>query len=201
MTSEHTGAPSAVHGAHSAERALVTVRGVIRDHQRRVLVVRLAPDRGPAGSEYLYLPGGTVNKGESPGQAVVREVREELGLTGLPAGRLLLTAWSQARYQQLRPRLQLLFDLGRHHHDDLSDRIVLQTEEVSGYDWLDTRGVRRYLYPAQAEQLDAIAERRLYLEQQPVPRPEHVVTVAVPDSGRDGARREGPATTVDQTRH
>ena len=150
---------------------MVKARGVIRDREGRVLVVRPASERCRSEEkEHFRLPGGTVHEGELPSEAADREVVEELGLTGLCAGRLLLTAWGKPRYRQSRPRVQLLFDFGRHDRDALSARIVLQAGEISGYDWLDPEGVRRYLYPAQAQQLHAIAQRRPYLEQEPVPR-------------------------------
>lgn len=93
-----------------------------------------------------------------------------MGLTDLHAGRLLLTAWTTPQYPRLRPRRQLLFHFGRHDPGALSARIVLQPEEISGYVWLDARGIACRLYPAQARQLDAIAKNRTYLEQDPVPR-------------------------------
>jgi 8-oxo-dGTP diphosphatase len=171
MTIEHPAAALSTLGrTQSPERAMVSARCVIFDRDgQRVLVVRLAPDRRPPGQQYLYLPGGRVHEGESPSAAADREVGEELGLRHLRAGRLLLTAWTTPRYRKLRPRLQLLFDFGRHDCRALADRIVLQTEEISGFLWIDIRGNRR-LYPAQARQLNAIMKKRTYLEQDPVPR-------------------------------
>lgn len=171
MTAEHpAAAPSTLGRTQSPERAMVSARCVIFDRDRqRVLVVRLAPDRRPVGQQYLYLPGGTVHEGERPSAAAEREVGEELGLRHLRAGRLLLMAWTTRRHELLRPRVQLLFDFGRHDCGELADRIVLQTEEISGFRWVDVRG-DRHLYPAQAQQLNAITKKRTYLEQDPVPR-------------------------------
>jgi len=44
-----------------------------------VLAVRLAPDRRPPGTRYLYLPGGTVHEGELPSEAATREVPRSWG--------------------------------------------------------------------------------------------------------------------------
>jgi ADP-ribose pyrophosphatase YjhB (NUDIX family) len=50
------------------------VSAIIRDETERVLFIRRADD-GRWG-----LPAGAVDPGESPGEAIVREVREETGL-------------------------------------------------------------------------------------------------------------------------
>jgi ADP-ribose pyrophosphatase YjhB (NUDIX family) len=139
MTIEHpAAAPSTVGRTPSPERAMVSVRCVIFDRDGQwVLVVRPAPHRSLPGQQYLYLPGGRVHEGEPPSAAADREVGEVLGLRHLRAGRLLLTAWTKPRYPQLRPRLHLLFDFGRHDRGELADRIVLLH-----------RGLRMLLYRA-----------------------------------------------------
>ena len=52
--------------------------------QDRVLLVRLAPPLPDAGS--WGLPGGGLDWGETPEEAVVREFREETGLTAVVEG-------------------------------------------------------------------------------------------------------------------
>lgn len=57
------------------------------DEQGRVMLLE------PTCKEYRDIPGGYVDAGESPLQACVREVREELGITpGI--GRLLAVDWA-----------------------------------------------------------------------------------------------------------
>lgn len=54
-------------------------------HRNRLLVFR-HPDSPEAG---IQVPGGTINPGEEPGAAVLREAREETGLTALTVVGLL----------------------------------------------------------------------------------------------------------------
>jgi 8-oxo-dGTP diphosphatase len=60
---------------------------IVRDG--RVLMVR-ERRRGPTGrhdgAEYWVLPGGGIEPGETPEEAVAREVREEVGLASLAMG-------------------------------------------------------------------------------------------------------------------
>jgi ADP-ribose pyrophosphatase YjhB (NUDIX family) len=57
------------------------------DEAGRVLIVQ------PVYKESWDIPGGYVEPGESPRQACIREVREELGITP-PIGRLLVVDWA-----------------------------------------------------------------------------------------------------------
>jgi 8-oxo-dGTP diphosphatase len=78
---------------HPGSPAVVPCVGaVVRDAAGRLLLIR----RGQEPSRGLWsLPGGRVEAGETPEQAVVREVREETGLevrAGAPVGRVRIPA-------------------------------------------------------------------------------------------------------------
>jgi 8-oxo-dGTP diphosphatase len=60
------------------------------DEHGRVLLVE------PAYKDYWEIPGGAVEINESPHDAAVREIEEELGLT-VQVGRLLVTDWVPPR--------------------------------------------------------------------------------------------------------
>ncbi len=60
-------------------RQLLVAAGVLMDRQGRVLLV--ANDWGRRGRIRYTLPGGMVEPGETATEAVVREVREETGLS------------------------------------------------------------------------------------------------------------------------
>ncbi|SDC99378.1 NUDIX hydrolase [Actinokineospora iranica] len=59
-------------------RKIRCVGGIVRDSTGRVLLVRRARDPGRG---LWSLPGGKVERGETDPEAVVREIREETGLT------------------------------------------------------------------------------------------------------------------------
>lgn len=60
---------------------VLVVAALIRryaDPEKRILVVRRGPEQSGAGA--WEFPGGKVEKGESPEQALAREIQEELGI-------------------------------------------------------------------------------------------------------------------------
>jgi len=61
-----------------SHRSLTVVAAVIRDELNRVLLARRPDDRHMGG--LWEFPGGKIDPGEAPGEALVRELREELGL-------------------------------------------------------------------------------------------------------------------------
>jgi 8-oxo-dGTP diphosphatase len=64
-------------GQH-AERSFTVVAAVIRDHEGRILLTRRHVGSHMGG--LWEFPGGKMEDGESPAQALVRELEEELAL-------------------------------------------------------------------------------------------------------------------------
>ncbi|MFI9311064.1 NUDIX hydrolase [Streptomyces triculaminicus] len=84
-----------VHGRGPARDAAVVVA---RDDQG--LVAILTADFPRHGGEYLFLPGGRREDGESPEQCAQRELQEEAGITATrwrPLGAYAITLESTAR--------------------------------------------------------------------------------------------------------
>jgi 8-oxo-dGTP pyrophosphatase MutT (NUDIX family) len=108
---------------------------LLRDPDDRVLLCRLTY------KDDWDLPGGVVEVDESPRGAVVREVREELGLD-LAAGPLLLTDWLPP-WSGWDDALCLVFDGGT-HEPALLDRAVLQPREIASVQFCTPAEVRAH---------------------------------------------------------
>lgn len=106
---------------------------LVRDTAGRVLLCRLTYKQD------WDLPGGVVEVGESPLQAVRREVEEELGLV-VPPGGLLLTDWLPP-WGGWDDALCLVFD-GGVHDPSIADRIVRQEREIRHAEFCTPEEVR-----------------------------------------------------------
>ncbi|MFG2213071.1 NUDIX domain-containing protein [Streptomyces sp. NPDC048638] len=95
------------------------------DDADRVLLVE------PSYKDYREIPGGYVEQGESPLQACVREVHEELGIKPR-IGRLLVVDWAPNPGEG--DKVLYLFDGGRLDADH-RQQIVLQADELRSYDY------------------------------------------------------------------
>ncbi|MGV9375754.1 NUDIX domain-containing protein [Nonomuraea sp. NPDC003707] len=95
------------------------------DEAGHVLLVR------PTYKSYMDIPGGYVEPGETPHQACVREVREELGIQ--PAiGRLLVVDW--APHPQEGDKVLFVFDGGT-LESDVIKQIRFADKELSAYEF------------------------------------------------------------------
>ncbi len=124
----------------------VTVVGAALFDEGRLLAARRSAPPELAGR--WELPGGKVEKGETPEQALVRELREELGVDARTVGRVpgewplrepyVLRVWT-ALLEPGSPAPAPLQD-----HDELR---WLSPEEIWDVDWLDqdVPAVRRAL--------------------------------------------------------
>ncbi|MEU6927660.1 NUDIX hydrolase [Streptomyces sp. NPDC046374] len=138
------------------------------DESDRVLLVE------PSYKDYRDIPGGYVEKGESPRQACVREVQEELGIAP-HIGRLLAVDW--APNQGEGDKVLYLFDGGRLSVEH-REQIALQGDELRGYDFHNPDQVSGLTIPRLARRIAAAIQARTngltaYLEhgQSPEPRP------------------------------
>jgi 8-oxo-dGTP pyrophosphatase MutT (NUDIX family) len=95
------------------------------DEQDRVLMVV------PTYKDYLDIPGGYIERGETPRQAAAREVKEELGIT-VTIGRLLVTDWAPSAKEG--DKQLFVFDGGRLTTEQL-EKIRLDPAEISSYEW------------------------------------------------------------------
>ncbi|MFK0221596.1 NUDIX domain-containing protein [Streptomyces vinaceus] len=136
------------------------------DEEDRVLLVE------PSYKDYRDIPGGYVEEGESPRQACVREVQEELGITP-HIGRLLAVDWAPNPGEG--DKVLYLFDGGRLSADDRR-QIALQVDELRGYDFHEADQVPTLTIPRLARRIGAGIDARAkdltsYLEHGQPPEP------------------------------
>lgn len=121
------------------------------DDADRILLVE------PSYKDYRDIPGGYVENGESPLQACVREVQEELGIK--PAiGRLLVMDWAPNPGEG--DKVLYLFDGGRLTADECQ-RIELQADELRGYAFHDVGELPGLTIPRLVRRITAGVEARV----------------------------------------
>jgi 8-oxo-dGTP pyrophosphatase MutT (NUDIX family) len=118
-------------------RPYVAAGVLFLDEADRILLVQ------PTYKDHWDIPGGYVEAGETPAQAAVREVREELGIE-FGIGPLLVADW--APHQDEGDKLLLIFDGGTLTADQL-DGIRLQADELASYAFHDPAGALTLLIP------------------------------------------------------
>ncbi|MEV1023880.1 (deoxy)nucleoside triphosphate pyrophosphohydrolase [Streptomyces sp. NPDC050264] len=120
--------------APSASEPIVVVAAALYDDAGRLLAARRSAPPELAGR--WELPGGKVEPGEVPEHALVRELREELGVTSDPVDRVpgewplkpgyVLRVWRTRLLSGVPAPLQ--------DHDELR---WLTPDEIWSVDWLD----------------------------------------------------------------
>jgi 8-oxo-dGTP diphosphatase len=111
--------------ADSFARPRVAAGVLFFDKHDRVLLVI------PSYKDYRDIPGGYVEHGETPKEAAIREVQEELAITP-PIGRLIVADW--APNQTEGDKLLFIFDGGT-LTDEYLHRIRLDPDELTSYDF------------------------------------------------------------------
>ena len=130
----------------------------------------------PTYRDYWILPGGHVESGESPREACIREIEEEIGF-GLHVTRLLcVDFWrkgtrigtGQRAYEEPEDKLVFLFQGGLLTPEQI-DRIKVPPEEIEGFKFLSLEEALLLLAPYYENRLrlsmDAIETGQIeYLE-------------------------------------
>ena len=125
----------------------VISQGLLRDEQGRVLLCELTY------KQEWDLPGGVVEMGEAPAHGLVRELREELGITVEVHG-LITVNWLPA-WREWDDACIFLFDLGI-VDSTMTASMELQATEIKSVQWCDVEAVRANAALAAIELLDAV---------------------------------------------
>lgn len=107
------------------------------------------------------IPGGYVDRGESPAAACQRELREELGIDRTPR-KVLVHDWAPSDADG--DKLLYVFDCGPLGDDQY--RIVLTESELDRWEWVSVQHLDDYVVSRLARRL-----RHAYRAQKPVIRP------------------------------
>lgn len=122
------------------------------DNEGRVLLVH------PTYKDTWDIPGGYVERGESPAAACRRELAEELGLDRKPV-RLLAVDWAPSDREG--DKLLFLFDCGTLG----GDRIVLDNVELDRSEWVELARLDHYVVDRIARRIrSTVASGAPYLE-------------------------------------
>ncbi len=119
---------------------------LLTDEDERVLLVQ------PTYKPYWELPGGTVERDESPHAAAVRELSEELRLHRAP-GRLLVVDWVPPHNGRTEG-LMVVFDGGTLLEADLA-AIAVPVDELCGWALCTTQEAEQRLPPLLARRAAA----------------------------------------------
>lgn len=102
----------------------------------------------PVYKDMWDIPGGYVERGESPAAACRREVAEELGLERTPR-RLIAVDW--APHEREGDKLLFLFDCGDLGADQ--GRIRLAADELDRWEWVELAELDSYVLPRLARRI------------------------------------------------
>jgi 8-oxo-dGTP diphosphatase len=117
---------------------LLVVAAALVDAQGRILVQRRPPGRQHGG--LWEFPGGKLEPGEGPVEALVRELHEELAIAVTPADCVTLGFAASPVQPGMRPVVLLLYGCRRWAGDPVS-------HEQAALDWVDAARLRTLAMP------------------------------------------------------
>ncbi len=120
----------------------VAAGALFLDGAGRVLLVH------PTYKDTWDIPGGYVERGESPAAACRREISEELGLDRTPH-RLITVDW--APHEREGDKMLFLFDCGDLGADE--QRIQLDGDELDRWEWVELDQLDSYVLPRIARRI------------------------------------------------
>lgn len=129
----------------------VAADAIFRNEKGEVLIVKTNY------KDYWQLPGGIVDEAESPHDAVVREVKEELGLD-IPKEKFKfrITMYT-AEYDGFKDFIAFTFDGGVLSQQQIAS-IKIQEEELEEYRLASLEEARKLLKPSLARRTSAVCE-------------------------------------------
>lgn len=119
---------------------------LLHDADGRILLVE------PTYKDYWEIPGGVVEADESPYQAAMREVAEELGLAVTP-GRLLVVDWVPPQLGRTEG-VMFVYDGGQ-LDPARTAQIILPADELRSWAWSTPEEAERRLSPVLARRAAA----------------------------------------------
>ena len=127
------------------------VAALITRDSRLLVCQRKRIDTHPLKWEF---PGGKIEPGESPADALVRELREELGVSATIGAEVYRT---RHHYKELPDDLLLIF-----FRAAIDDSAVLQNLQFEKFEWASPRSLGEYDFlPADKELIELLASGRI----------------------------------------
>lgn len=124
---------------------------IFHDEAGRVLLVQ------PTYRDDTWeLPGGALEAGEDPADAVRREVAEELGIAMTP-GRLLVVDWMPGQPDGRPPLANFAFDAGRLTEAEAEQCVELEADELAAWRLASPDEWDQMLSPHMARRVHACA--------------------------------------------